>query len=429
MLTPFIVPLNCRRRGNALSVLRGRLATFSGAAVFALLGCGGGSSGGDPVIGTNQNPTQTPNAEPLAVAGDDQVVEGLKPVTFRASASSDPDGDPLTFTWDFGDRSKAVRGEVVTHHYSRPGDYVATLKVSDGTVDVRDTVKVKMLEWEPRLGEYTGTWTTNEGPEPITLRVEVGNPVTISFSATYHMMGTNGLGVPCIESGVASFSGYEITSPPDGVFQGPYRGPGLVFEGQFVDACTIQGSLFLGEIICILGYQSGDFSATLTTPVESLTTTASASGPEELVFLGRLDSLDHPGRTPMLLPFPVTSDGWTQWSLAADSSTGLSLGLFSQEGELLVLDVPAKDARSLTLPPFLKEDLSLGVIANHPLGTEFSVTRQEFFTFEDWSASVHEDRLVGGHAGAYRLLTDELRGAPRTEAGIGRFRNVKRADR
>lgn len=51
-------------------------------------------------------------------------------VVFNASASSDPDGDPLNYTWWFGDGSTAT-GAVVSHVYAQPGQYLVSLQVSD----------------------------------------------------------------------------------------------------------------------------------------------------------------------------------------------------------------------------------------------------------------------------------------------------------
>ena len=51
-------------------------------------------------------------------------------LTFTGQAT-DPDGDPLRYTWNFGDNSTAV-GAVATHAYSIPGRYVGLLTVTDG---------------------------------------------------------------------------------------------------------------------------------------------------------------------------------------------------------------------------------------------------------------------------------------------------------
>jgi glucose/arabinose dehydrogenase/PKD repeat protein len=53
-------------------------------------------------------------------------------VDFSAAGSSDRDGDPLTFTWDFGDGSPVLPGgAAVRHTYATAGTYQATVTVTD----------------------------------------------------------------------------------------------------------------------------------------------------------------------------------------------------------------------------------------------------------------------------------------------------------
>src|SRR2546426_730402 len=52
------------------------------------------------------------------------------PVTFDGSASFDPDGRIVSYTWDFGD-STAGSGVMATHAYANPGVYTAILTVVD----------------------------------------------------------------------------------------------------------------------------------------------------------------------------------------------------------------------------------------------------------------------------------------------------------
>jgi hypothetical protein len=52
--------------------------------------------------------------------------------SFDASQSSDPDGDPLTYAWAFGDGATGT-GAQATHAFGAPGSYAATVQVTDPT--------------------------------------------------------------------------------------------------------------------------------------------------------------------------------------------------------------------------------------------------------------------------------------------------------
>jgi cytochrome c len=59
---------------------------------------------------------------------------GTAPLTlsFDASASRDPDGDPLKFVWTVsGSEQKATRGEKFTHQFKQPGSYEVAVTVTD----------------------------------------------------------------------------------------------------------------------------------------------------------------------------------------------------------------------------------------------------------------------------------------------------------
>ncbi|HET9480703.1 MAG TPA: PQQ-dependent sugar dehydrogenase, partial [Candidatus Polarisedimenticolia bacterium] len=75
--------------------------------------------------GDNGQPAALATAAP---AGGPAPLE----VFFHGGDSSDPDGDPLNFTWHFGDGSASVRKRP-SHIYSTPGVYSATLIVDDGS--------------------------------------------------------------------------------------------------------------------------------------------------------------------------------------------------------------------------------------------------------------------------------------------------------
>ena len=72
------------------------------------------------------------NSQPIAKPGKD-ILTCETTVAFNGYASADPDGDPLTYFWDFGDGTPVQTGAKVFHAYDTPGIYPVILTVDDGT--------------------------------------------------------------------------------------------------------------------------------------------------------------------------------------------------------------------------------------------------------------------------------------------------------
>ncbi len=75
----------------------------------------------------------TGNTVPVANASADKT-KGIEPLTvkFSSAGSSDPDGSPLTYDWDFGDGTHSTAANP-QKTYTVKGTYTVILKVSDGT--------------------------------------------------------------------------------------------------------------------------------------------------------------------------------------------------------------------------------------------------------------------------------------------------------
>ncbi len=108
---------------------------FHVAPTSAAVGRGAEVGGGQlPNIGAFQLPPGPANGAPFADPGRNRVGRTHRLLTFTGLGSIDPDGDPLTFSWDFGDGSAPVAGYPVSHAYAARGHYTVTLTVSDGSL-------------------------------------------------------------------------------------------------------------------------------------------------------------------------------------------------------------------------------------------------------------------------------------------------------
>jgi len=72
------------------------------------------------------------NQPPVAVAGATPT-EGVTPLSvfFDGTASTDPEGRPLSYYWTFGDGSDGSYEASLTHVYAIPGTFAVTLEVTD----------------------------------------------------------------------------------------------------------------------------------------------------------------------------------------------------------------------------------------------------------------------------------------------------------
>ena len=134
-----------------------------------------------PVAGktaTDQG-TGTCHAPPPPIARPGGPYSSEATVSFDGSASSDPQGDPLTYEWTFGDGTTGT-GAKPTHTYEAFGEYTVTLVVRDnkGGQSAPVTTSAVIANLPP---------TVNGGPQ---LRVTTGE--VLAYSGSF----TDGAGAP-----------------------------------------------------------------------------------------------------------------------------------------------------------------------------------------------------------------------------------------
>ena len=109
------------------------------------------------------------NHAPVADAGGPYQGEPNVPIAFDGSGSSDPDGDPIGLSWEFGD-GFAGYGTTVEHAYEAPGVYSVTLYVYDRFAESQDSTEATVTaesearafttggDRNIRLGSGKATW-------------------------------------------------------------------------------------------------------------------------------------------------------------------------------------------------------------------------------------------------------------------------------
>jgi parallel beta-helix repeat protein len=102
--------------------------------------------GGGPDIGAIEVPGGVINHQPLADCGvANRIGRAKRRLAFNAAGSLDPDGDALTYSWDFGDGSPAIVGARGLHAFAAAGVYTVTLTVSDGQLTGQRSLTVTVL--------------------------------------------------------------------------------------------------------------------------------------------------------------------------------------------------------------------------------------------------------------------------------------------
>jgi len=211
------------------------------------------------------------NRAPIANAGGPYFGVSASPVQLDGSGSSDPDGDVLTYTWNFGDGATGT-SPAPMHAYSAAGTYNVTLRVMDfgglydddaTTATIRNQISVVLLL---KKGKSTLNVDTDgllklaieEVEVPYTdvlvgtlrLSTDFPNPGTVAECAAdpkrSRIGDTDGNGVPDLEVGFSGFCLRNLfqNAPNDAtvnlIITGQFQGPSGTTPLRGVTVITIK---------------------------------------------------------------------------------------------------------------------------------------------------------------------------------------------
>jgi hypothetical protein len=178
----------------------GKKALVGGGVAAIIAGTVALVGGGSSDAASNAQPV--PGSISVTPAG--QTLAGVTNFAFTAQGASDPEGQPLTYSWNFGDGTSGT-GPTANHVYATGGTFTVSLSVSDGSESANTTTTVQVTDlnatwlsriWEPWFTEgvarrvrftqtglqLTGTYRCNLAPAATgTVTGRLSPPNTVTF--------------------------------------------------------------------------------------------------------------------------------------------------------------------------------------------------------------------------------------------------------
>lgn len=127
------------------------------------------------------------NQAPIAVAGGPYSGNRHLSVTFDGTASTDPEGDPISYRWDFGDGAVSFK-PITTHAYETTGTFNVRLVVNDGARNSAPSMTtVTVTAPSPELILHVTNDETGTGSVRVDPPNEVcDNPVPFAATDCHH---------------------------------------------------------------------------------------------------------------------------------------------------------------------------------------------------------------------------------------------------
>lgn len=184
------------------------------------------------------------NRPPTVTLGADQTSGSLPLAVAFTATATDPDGDPLTYAWNFGDgATKPSGGATESHTYQAAGTFTATVTVSDGQATAQATLTITPggippdpSAVAPPLSQTattdlgSGTAFLYSGTNPIQTGVAPGT-ITPTRAAVLRGLVLNSSGTPLPGVAISVLNHPEFgqtMSRADGMFDLAVNGGGLL---------------------------------------------------------------------------------------------------------------------------------------------------------------------------------------------------------
>lgn len=126
---------------------------------------------------------------PIAAIGDIGQTQVGRSISLDANASFDPNGEPLTYTWGFGDGG-AASGITVSHSYKTARNYTLTLIASSAT-GKRSISKVINVVRRSTMYDNSDAGSAGNGSPPSNAAVVLPTPSAGQTAATSTIKNTN----------------------------------------------------------------------------------------------------------------------------------------------------------------------------------------------------------------------------------------------
>ncbi|MBU1951461.1 lamin tail domain-containing protein [Patescibacteria group bacterium] len=230
-----------------------------------------------------------PNEAPVADAGSNQKGVVNEEIQFDASDSFDPNEDPISYSWDFGDGTGSNQIAPV-HRYGSPDNYLVDLVVSDGELQDSDSITVSITEAPitPPPGGYPIGVVINEllpnptGSDSEGEFIELHNISDNTISLSGWQLGDSSSSIYCFEDQLIKSDEYLAVFREDsGIALNNSGGDQAVLyhpDGEIVNGVEYTGSAAEGKSYSLLG--SGEWVWSKPSPGASNSVSNDNNAPE-----------------------------------------------------------------------------------------------------------------------------------------------------